>query len=91
MLEIALRHRPNAACIVPEKREERTTEGGLDAAGQHNHLAYYVDKLGSAGIRVSLFIEPRAQIEAASGCGRRSSSSIPGATPMSQARSAWPN
>jgi pyridoxine 5-phosphate synthase len=58
MLEIALRHKPHAACIVPEKREERTTEGGLDAAGQHNSLAYYVDKLGSAGIRVSLFIEP---------------------------------
>ena len=45
MLEIALRHKPHAACIVPERREERTTEGGLDAAGQHNHLAYYVDKL----------------------------------------------
>jgi pyridoxine 5-phosphate synthase len=58
MLEIALAHRPHAACIVPEKREERTTEGGLDAAGQHNHLAYYVDKLGQANIRVSLFIEP---------------------------------
>ena len=42
MLEIALRHRPHAACIVPEKREERTTEGGLDAAGQHNHLAPFV-------------------------------------------------
>lgn len=58
MLEIALRHRPHAACIVPERREERTTEGGLDAAGQHDHLAYYVGKLGSANIRVSLFIEP---------------------------------
>jgi len=58
MLEIALRHRPNAACIVPERREERTTEGGLDAAGQHNHLAYFVDQLAGANIRVSLFIEP---------------------------------
>ena len=58
MLAIALRHKPHAACIVPERREERTTEGGLDAAGQHNHLAYYVDKLGAADIRVSLFIEP---------------------------------
>ena len=58
MLAIALRHTPHAACIVPERREERTTEGGLDAAGQHNHLAYYVDKLGAAGIRISLFIEP---------------------------------
>lgn len=66
MLDIALRHRPHAACLVPEKREERTTEGGLDAAGQHNHLAYYVDRLGQANIRVSLFIEPDpAQIEAA--------------------------
>jgi len=66
MLGIALAHRPHAACIVPEKREERTTEGGLDAAGQHNHLAYFVDKLGAANIRVSLFIEPDpAQIEAA--------------------------
>ena len=66
MLAIALRHRPHAACIVPEKREERTTEGGLDAAGQHDHLAYYVDKLGAANIRVSLFIEPDPpQIEAA--------------------------
>ena len=66
MLEIALRHMPHAACIVPEKREERTTEGGLDAAGQHNHLAPIVARLNDAGIRVSLFIEPDArQIEAA--------------------------
>jgi pyridoxine 5-phosphate synthase len=66
MLAIALAHRPHAACIVPETREERTTEGGLDAAGQHDHLAYYVDKLGAANIRVSLFIEPDpAQVEAA--------------------------
>jgi pyridoxine 5-phosphate synthase len=66
MLEIALRHKPHAACIVPERCEERTTEGGLDAAGQHNHLAFYVDKLGAAGIRVSLFIEPtERQVEAA--------------------------
>jgi pyridoxine 5-phosphate synthase len=66
MLEIALRHRPHAACIVPEKREERTTEGGLDAAGLHNQLAYFVDKLRAANIRVSLFIEPDpAQVEAA--------------------------
>ena len=66
MLEIALRHRPHAACIVPEKREERTTEGGLDAAGQDNHLLPFVARLGGAGIRVSLFIEPDPrQIEAA--------------------------
>jgi len=66
MVEIALRHKPHAVCIVPERREERTTEGGLDAAGQHNHLAYYVDKLRQAGIRVSLFVEPlERQVEAA--------------------------
>lgn len=66
MLGIALRHRPHAACIVPERREERTTEGGLDAAGQHNHLAPMVRELGAAKIRVSLFIEPDPrQIEAA--------------------------
>jgi len=66
MLAIALRHKPHAACIVPERREERTTEGGLDAAGQHNHLAPIVTRLSDAGIRVSLFIEPDArQIDAA--------------------------
>ena len=66
MLEIALRHRPHAACIVPERREERTTEGGLDAAGQHNRLAPLVARLADAGIRVSLFIAPNErQIEAA--------------------------
>ncbi|HEY1606944.1 MAG TPA: pyridoxine 5'-phosphate synthase [Allosphingosinicella sp.] len=66
MLEIALRHRPHAACIVPERREERTTEGGLDAAGQADHLHPFVSRLGQAGIRVSLFIEPDPrQIEAA--------------------------
>jgi pyridoxine 5-phosphate synthase len=66
MLEIALRHRPHAACIVPERREERTTEGGLDAAGQHNRLAPIVSRLADAGIRVSLFIAPDPrQLEAA--------------------------
>jgi pyridoxine 5-phosphate synthase len=66
MVEIALRHRPHAACIVPERREERTTEGGLDAAGQHNRLAPVVARLSDAGIRVSLFIAPDIrQLEAA--------------------------
>ena len=66
MLAIALRHRPHAACIVPEKREEVTTEGGLDAAGQHNRLAPLVGELRGANIRVSLFIEPDPrQVEAA--------------------------
>ncbi|MBI1187187.1 MAG: pyridoxine 5'-phosphate synthase [Alphaproteobacteria bacterium] len=58
MLEIALRVRPHACCLVPERREERTTEGGLDVAAQHNHVAPYVRRLGEAGIRVSLFIDP---------------------------------
>ena len=66
MLEIALRHRPHAACIVPEKREERTTEGGLDAAGLHNTLVPIVSRLADAGIRVSLFIEAsERQLDAA--------------------------
>ncbi|HUG45811.1 MAG TPA: pyridoxine 5'-phosphate synthase [Sphingomicrobium sp.] len=70
MLKIALAHRPNAACIVPEKREERTTEGGLDAWRQRDQLAAYVDRLASADIRVSLFIEPdERQVEAAVGLG----------------------
>lgn len=66
MLEIALRHKPHAACLVPEKRKERTTEGGLDALGGHNHLSPYVRALADAGIRVSLFVEPDpAQLDAA--------------------------
>ncbi|MAM41467.1 MAG: pyridoxine 5'-phosphate synthase [Erythrobacter sp.] len=66
MLQIALRHAPHAACIVPEKREERTTEGGLDAAGLHNTLTPIVGKLRDAGIRVSLFIEANErQLDAA--------------------------
>ena len=66
MLAIALRTRPHAACIVPEKREERTTEGGIDAAGLHNRLAPLVRELGAAQVRVSLFVEPDPrQIEAA--------------------------
>ncbi len=66
MVEIAMRVRPHAACIVPERREERTTEGGLDAAGQTSVLRPLVEELSTAGIRVSLFIaaEP-TQIEAA--------------------------
>ncbi len=66
MLAIALRHRPHAACIVPERRAERTTEGGLDAAGQVDGLAPLVARLRDAGIRVSLFVAPdRRQIDAA--------------------------
>ncbi len=58
MVAIALRHRPHAACIVPEKREERTTEGGLNVVAHRAALAPYIKKLGDAGIRVSLFVEP---------------------------------
>ena len=70
MLGIALRHVPHACCLVPEKREERTTEGGLDVVGGHNHLAPFVQRLQDAGIRVSLFIEPEpAAIEASAQLG----------------------
>jgi pyridoxine 5-phosphate synthase len=70
MTAIALRHRPHAACIVPEKREERTTEGGIDAAGLHNRLAPIVSALGQASIRVSLFVEPaREQLDASRALG----------------------
>ncbi len=70
MLAVALKYRPHAACIVPERREERTTEGGIDAAGQQARLKPIVQALGEAGVRVSLFIEasPR-QIDAAVALG----------------------
>jgi pyridoxine 5-phosphate synthase len=58
MLAIALRPVPHACCLVPEKREEKTTEGGLDVVRQENELRHYVEELKGAGIRVSLFIEP---------------------------------
>jgi pyridoxine 5-phosphate synthase len=70
MVDIALATRPHAACIVPERREERTTEGGLDIAGQYNQIVPVVHKLRAAGIRVSLFIAPDLkQIEAAAKAG----------------------
>jgi pyridoxine 5-phosphate synthase len=62
MLAIALRHRPHAACIVPERREERTTEGGIDAIGQRQRLAKVAAALRDAGVRVSLFIEPDQRV-----------------------------
>jgi len=66
MLPIALKARPHAVCLVPERRAERTTEGGLDAAGQFAHISPYVRALREAGSRVSLFIDPDLrQIEAA--------------------------
>lgn len=70
MLSIALRHKPHACCLVPEKREERTTEGGLDAVGGQNHLKPFIIRLKEAGIKISLFVEPDgAQLEAAHSLG----------------------
>jgi pyridoxine 5-phosphate synthase len=70
MLAIALKHKPHAVCLVPEKREERTTEGGLDVIGARDVLTPYVAKLTDAGIRVSLFIEANArQLDAAKQIG----------------------
>jgi pyridoxine 5-phosphate synthase len=66
MLEIALRHKPHATCLVPEKRAERTTEGGLDVRAGPHHLVGFAQELRTAGIRVSLFVEPDpAQLDAA--------------------------
>jgi pyridoxine 5-phosphate synthase len=70
MLDIALRHQPNAWCLVPERREERTTEGGLNVVGGGARLRRIVNDLKAAGIRVSLFIEPDpAIVEAAAQIG----------------------
>ena len=70
MLDIALRHAPHAVCIVPERREERTTEGGLDVVSGHNHLKRFVDDLGGGGAIVSMFIEPdQAQLDASRSIG----------------------
>jgi pyridoxine 5-phosphate synthase len=65
MLAIAVRHLPHACCLVPERREERTTEGGLDVVGQEAHLRRCIVPLQAVGIRVSLFIEPEASAIAA--------------------------
>ena len=70
MQAIALRHRPHAVCIVPERREERTTEGGLEVARDENRLAHFIAPLRDAGCRVSIFIAAdRPQIEAAARIG----------------------
>jgi pyridoxine 5-phosphate synthase len=70
MLDIALVIKPHAACLVPERRTERTTEGGLDVIGGHDHLVPFANELGRAGIRVSLFIEPALEaVEAARSIG----------------------
>ncbi|MAY33526.1 MAG: pyridoxine 5'-phosphate synthase [Rhodovulum sp.] len=70
MQAIALRHKPHAVCIVPEKREERTTEGGLEVAREENSLAHFIAPLREAGCRVSIFIAAdQAQIEAAARIG----------------------
>lgn len=70
MKKIALRVKPHAACLVPEKRQERTTEGGLDVVGQRDHLKPFIAELNEAGIRVSIFIEPdRKAIETSHALG----------------------
>jgi pyridoxine 5-phosphate synthase len=70
MLDIALHHRPSDVCLVPEKREELTTEGGLDVVGNLESVQQAVDRLSKAGIRVSLFIDPdREQLQAAQNAG----------------------
>ncbi len=70
MFALALEFLPHACCLVPERREELTTEGGLDVAGQHNHLTPYIARLRQGGIRVSLFIDAAPeQIEAAARAG----------------------
>jgi pyridoxine 5-phosphate synthase len=70
MLDIALQHRPADACLVPEKREELTTEGGLDVAANRAAVASAIERLRAAGIRVSLFIDPDpAQLRAAAEVG----------------------
>ncbi|MEM6649959.1 MAG: pyridoxine 5'-phosphate synthase [Pseudomonadota bacterium] len=70
MIRICLDVAPNAACLVPEKREERTTEGGLDVAGQKENLKPMLDQLRDAGIRISLFVDPvPEQVEAAAALG----------------------
>ena len=70
MEQVALAHLPHAACLVPERREEVTTEGGLDVVRGHNQIAPVIGRLASAGIRVSCFVEPDpAQIAAAKACG----------------------
>ncbi len=70
MQKIALRYKPHAVCLVPEKREERTTEGGLDVAREENRLAHFIAPLAGAGCRVSIFVAADArQIEAAARIG----------------------
>ena len=70
MVAIALDTRPHACCLVPEKRSERTTEGGLDVITGHDHLKTVTSELGRAGVRVSLFVEPSSEaIEAARSIG----------------------
>jgi len=70
MLDIALRIKPHACCLVPERRTERTTEGGLDVIGGHDHLKPFVAELGRAGVRVSMFVEPSVEaLEASASLG----------------------
>lgn len=82
MLAIAVETRPHFCCLVPEKRQEVTTEGGLDVAGQRDKMRDACARLAAAGIQVSLFIDAdETQINAAAEVARRLSKSIPAATP----------
>lgn len=92
MQKIALRHKPHAVCIVPEKREERTTEGGLEVAREENRLAHFIAPLREAGSRVSIFIaaDPR-QIEAANRIGAEVIELHTGAYCDAFAEGRWPD
>ncbi len=92
MQKIALRHKPHAVCIVPEKREERTTEGGLEVAREENQLAHFIAPLREAGCRVSIFIAAdRRQIEAANRIGAEVIELHTGAYCDAFAEGRWPD
>ncbi|MBD3664608.1 pyridoxine 5'-phosphate synthase [Sulfitobacter aestuariivivens] len=92
MQQIALRHKPHAVCIVPEKREERTTEGGLEVAREENKLAHFIAPLRDAGCRVSIFIAAdKRQIEAANRIGAQVIELHTGAYCDAFAEGRWPD
>ncbi|MBT8408748.1 MAG: pyridoxine 5'-phosphate synthase [Alphaproteobacteria bacterium] len=92
MQKIALRHKPHAVCIVPEKREERTTEGGLEVAREENRLAHFIAPLREAGCRVSIFIAAEArQVEAAHRIGAEVIELHTGAYCDAYAEGRWPD
>tara|TARA_R110002072_G_scaffold192587_2_gene349636 strand:- start:4708 stop:5463 length:756 start_codon:yes stop_codon:yes gene_type:complete len=92
MQKIALRHKPHAVCIVPEKREERTTEGGLEVAREENQLAHFIAPLRDVGCRVSIFIAAdKRQIEAANRIGAEVIELHTGAYCEAFAEGRWPD